>query len=635
MMQKMKLNNEDAVQTLSNNILSYFSIQDYKDILQFVQQDIDLSEDISSQSDKIDFFKYPYMVQPLKNAVLEKGKRKEIVVVWGDQMGKTTLEYLSILFNCCYNTLQGIILYPSQQLAMQMNMVKFVPLFKKIKMFEQDLEKPFSIRSDRLKLSNAVLWFDGAGKKCVGKSSKLVLGDQCAMWECPNINNINELKKRTRSFDECLQIFCSTPTYKENPFWMQFLNSSMGFYTLRCAKCGKLTMRSADIHNLQFESFFDEQQKLYKVKKGTCRLVCPSCHFQHSEQYRKKIISQGAYVHRYEQKKDLCGGYQAGVLASMLNVHCWDNLADVQLASGKSASLQDYISWDNSYRALPLQDHTYNKQNETSLSQHKFKISELNIDDVEAIVVSADTQGTFSVYSVMALTRQNNYYVLECGRIRFLFLDDEQRQIINAENKRQNKQPQITLLDILNKQYYGIKPLCLLVDQGGNRSDEIKNFSKIQKNILMYKGTNLKFDTWRISENHPKLFLCDFKKSLADFIFMLHFQKNKETNYLFLPYDISDKDISELLSFQPDNTKRNGNLFENWTCQDKVHDMADTIRMGLMAFKIASKIYRKQRFIHGEARILNMNRNPLKKQVKKPQKPLKTVIRKPLFNRTY
>jgi len=39
------------------------------------------------------------------------------------------------------------------------------------------LEKPFSIRSDRLKLSNAVLWFDGAGKKCVGKSSKLVLGD--------------------------------------------------------------------------------------------------------------------------------------------------------------------------------------------------------------------------------------------------------------------------------------------------------------------------------------------------------------------------------------------------------------------------------------------------------------------------
>lgn len=624
----MKLNEQNAIDSLSDNILSYFSIQDYKDIIQFVTEDVDLSDDISSQSDKINLNKYPYMVAPLKKCVIEKDKRKEVVVCWPEQFGKSTLEYLSILYNCCYNTLQSILLYPSQELAAQMNMVKFVPLFRKINQFRDQIDKPFAIRSDRLRLSNAVIWFSGAGTKCIGKSAKLCLGDECSTWNCPNANNIVQMKKRTRSYDECLQIFVSSPTFKDNAFWQEFLNSSQGFYHLRCYNCNELTMRSCDIHHLQFESFFNQEMKIYKVKPGTCRLICPKCGYEHTEDKKEWMILNGDYIHKYPQKEELYAGYQCGILASMLNTNCWDNIAQIQLLSGKSASLEQYMSWDNSYRGLPLQQHNYSKQDETALSQHYY--DELNEEDIEAIVVSADTQGTFSVVSVMALTRQNNYYVIDCGRVRFLFLDDEERKVINLENQRNNKPPQITLLDILNTEYYGMKPLCLLVDEGGNRSDQIKNFSKIQKNILMYKGTSLKWDNWRVSENHPKLFLCDFKKSLAEYVFMLYFQTNKESNYLYLPKNLSDKDVNQILAFKPDNTKRNGALFENYTCQDRIHDMADTIRMGLMAFKIASKIYRKERFKYGEAKILNMDKNPLKKEVKKPIQK-KTIIRKPLF----
>jgi hypothetical protein len=77
----------------------------------------------------------------------------------------------------------------------------------------------------------------------------------------------------------------------------------------------------------------------------------------------------------------------------------------------------------------------------------------------------------------------------------------------------------------------------------GHRSEEIKNFSKLRKNILLYGGTQLKYDKWRLSDNLPKLFLCDARKFQAELLFMLYFQSNKETNYLYLPENISQKDI--------------------------------------------------------------------------------------------
>ena len=127
---------------------------------------------------------------------------------------------VALLYNSCYNTLQAIICYPSIDLATETALVKFVPLFKSIEQFKDDIEKPFAIRGDRFKLSNAIIYWQGAGSKVVSKSCKLVLADEAAIFETPNnVNNLNELKKRTRSYNECLQLFVSTPRYKEDNFW--------------------------------------------------------------------------------------------------------------------------------------------------------------------------------------------------------------------------------------------------------------------------------------------------------------------------------------------------------------------------------------------------------------------------------
>lgn len=67
------------------------------------------------------------------------------------------------------------------------------------------------------------------------------------------------------------------------------------------------------------------------------------------------MIKEGGYIHSVPEKVKAYPTFQAGVLASLLNVHEWGNIANTQLASGKQASLEDYISYDNSIRGLPYQ----------------------------------------------------------------------------------------------------------------------------------------------------------------------------------------------------------------------------------------------------------------------------------------
>ena len=625
--------NSDNISNLVNGIQSFFAVQEYKNIIDFTLQDVDLSDDVSSAKNKVDLDNYPYLVQPLQGLAIEKGKRKQVVIAFPQQMGKSLLMMLSVLYNVTYSgQLQALIAFPSIDLAVQTSQTKFIPIFKKIPQFKEEIEKPFAIRSDRLKLSNALIyWLGAGGSRISSRSAGLVVGDEVSIWETPNnVNQIEELKKRTRSYDSCLQLFVSTPSYKENFFWRQFLLSSQGYYFLRCQHCGELCIRSCDIHNLQFDTVYNEELKQYVSVRGSERLICPKCHYQHGEDQKQAMIQQGGYIHLYPDKVGINTGFQCGVLASLLNCHCWGNISDIQLSSGKTAELSDYVSFDNSIRGLPYMEREYNKQGESALSEHYYKPDELKKQEIEAIYLVADTQDTFSPCAVIAYTRNDNMFVLEMSRPRFLFLDDQERKVIDAENKRNGKPPEITLLDMINKEYFGIKPLCALIDMYGHRSQEIKAFSRRQKNILLYAGTSLKFQKWKPSENIPKLFLCDARKFQADLIFKLYFQKNKETNYLFLPETLTEKDMEQITSFQPDKEKRNGNLYENWTCGDKVHDFFDVLKMGLCAVQISTKIYRKDRFLLGQAKILRQSRNPVKRPENSNKMPMKS---NPLFKR--
>lgn len=547
----------DISQELSDKIANYWDILPYKDIIQFAQQDIDLSADISSDSNKISFVNYPYLIDVVKSCEIQKNKRKRVVFASISQMGKSTIEYISILHAMAYNQLQCIMVMPSLDLAVETAQVKFIPLLRQIPQFAEQINAPFAIRNDRVKLSNAILYWQGAGSKVVSKSAKLVLADQASIFQSVNnYDNLNELTKRTRSYRQCLQLYVSTPSTSDASFWQYFLRGSQGYYYLRCKHCGQLSMRSCDIHNLQFESIYNEDTKLYQVVRGTERLICPKCKYQHIQSDREWIVKNGGYLHKYTDRVDLTPSYQVGALGSLLSVHNWSNLADIQLQSGKQSTLVELQSFDNDIRGLPYQQRNYNKQDQTALSKHYYNPSELITDDIQAIYIVADTQDTFSVVGRFALTKQGNYYLIDVTRPRYLYLNDDERKIINAENKRNNKAPQITVLDMLNTDYHGIRPLYLLIDSRGHRTEEIRKFAKLQRNIVQYQGTSLKYDIWKFSEHITKCITADARKLQAQLIYLLYAQNNKQYNYLYLPKSLTDKDLAEIVACQPNNKIR-------------------------------------------------------------------------------
>lgn len=622
---KMKTLTKNNVELLSESIRGFFDIKEYKNIIQFALEDIDLSDDVSAANNKLNFDKYPYLLEPLNQCTIEKGKRKEVVFAAPEQMGKTTLELCTILYNCVYNQLQALAIMPTVELSVQTSNTKFIPLFKRVPQFKEDIEKPFAIRGDRLKLSNALIYWGSAATKILSKSCALILGDEVAQWKEPEgVNNIEEAKKRTRSYNECLSLFVSTPSFKENKFWREFLKGSQAYYFLRCQHCGQLTIRSCDIHNLQWDSDYNEELKQYVAVRGSVKLICPKCKHEHEEDERYNMISQGGYIHTYPERAQLFPTYQVGALASMLSVHDWTSIADLQLSAGRGADFSDFCGLDNSIRGLPFQDRNYNLQDETAISKHFYDT--INPDDIEAVYVVADTQDTFSPFGVAALTKTNNVYILEMGRLRYLWLEEDERKVINAENKRNGKPPETTLLDKLDQAYFGIKPLCLFVDMRGHRTEEVKNFAKIRKNILMYGGTNLKYDKWKISDNNKKLFLCDARKFQSELIYLLYYQQYKDKNYLYLPKTLTKEDIEQITTVQPDKTKRNGNLFENWEPVG-VHDFFDVLKQTVAIMQISGKIYRRERFKFGEAKWLNF-----RKVDEKPKVKIQSAPHKKLFN---
>ena len=116
------------------------------------------------------------------------------------------------------------------------------------------------------------------------------------------LDNVADLKKRTRSYDNSILFLVCTPSEVNGKIWRSFLNSSQGYWYLRCKGCGDLTIRSCDIHNLQFESDYNEELRQYLVKPETIRLVCPKCGYEHVEADKREMNIHGGYIHKIPAK---------------------------------------------------------------------------------------------------------------------------------------------------------------------------------------------------------------------------------------------------------------------------------------------------------------------------------------------
>lgn len=166
----MKRNQFDLIK----EIREFFSIQAFEKIIPWAEKNIDFSGDISAQRNFLDFSSYPYQIDIIKEWE-DLQHIKTVTVVAPEQMGKTNLFVVGLLWRMVFAPSQSMIVYPSDSLAQETNVTKIQPLMKKIPQLKIELDQPRSFRSDRYAFSNLVSYFQGAGSKIVSKSCQVAI----------------------------------------------------------------------------------------------------------------------------------------------------------------------------------------------------------------------------------------------------------------------------------------------------------------------------------------------------------------------------------------------------------------------------------------------------------------------------
>ncbi|QSH41897.1 phage terminase large subunit family protein [Lentisphaerota bacterium ZTH] len=587
---------------------------------------------------KLDLNLTPYLRAPI-DAWDFAGTRREVTVCAPEQTGKTLAWVCGLLWTFIFQQCLSLVCYESDDKAAEINTDKFKPLMEGIPELAAELAVPKAVRADRYKFSQLSSFFQGSERRITSKSAKINVADELDDWidHAATVDNLEDMRKRTRSFAESiLYKVCtikgsdrdSAAGTKSSKIWQEFKSSSMGFWYLKCQnpKCPSLqgehpglTMRSADIHNLQFD--LDAEKRLIS---GTARLVCPTCGFEHPETMKRAMNLQGGYIHRHPERlqgKSPHYGFQWGVLGSQFEAFAWDKVAAIQLEAGHTGDLKKQILFDNSWRGLPFKERKANSQQVDAIRSHcSTKLPES--DTIEAVFLSADTQDYGWKWEIRALDINCNRWQLAYGFCEFLEFTAEERDKHNSRRKLAAEHeggefvPVETLEDVLYKEYLGIQPILGIIDEGGHRGYEVRNFVAKHRRLYTYKGDSRGSQKFCLSKNYPKLILARKKEYQAHLLHYIYTQNNRDNFYWYLlpEQEVSQEYVRELSAMRPDSSnKKEGHMYENYVHNSRVHDYFDTSKMYLVIEDFAIAYLAKSCWQQKKAECLNIPKSSPKK----------------------
>lgn len=284
-------------------------------------------------------------------------------------------------------------------------------------------------------------------------------------------------------------------------------------------------------------------------------------------------------------------------------------IANAQLEAGKRSDIETQTTFDNSFRGLPYKRREVNKEDFEKLRIHCWQDSEApSLDNIEMLFLTCDTQDDRSVVGVFGLDVNDNLHLIEAKEVQHLILTVDERANINELRKQtanRNGTPYIpveTVEDMLNKQYLirdgvGIVPTFALIDRQGHRSSEIQYFADRVPNAMLYQGTSLTTNNWRMSDNNKKLVLASAKHWQSKLIYQLYSQKKREENYFYFYPEISDEVIKQIVCVKPDPAKKFGDDPANWLPENGAqHDWFDVCKMAYLAVDFAIQTMSKKRW---------------------------------------
>ena len=536
------------------------------------EENISFEDDVSAACENLSFEYGPYL-RPVIAAWDFDGVKREITVVAPEQTGKTLAWMAPFIWSLEVKPCVSMIVYQSEDIAERINTIKLQPLMKPIPHLAVQLARRGTVRKDHYSFSGAKSYFNGAGARLTSVSAKICIADELDSWQDHEgrVANLVELRKRMRSYDESLLVKVCSPSgglsgANVSKIWQEFLKSSMGYWHLTCQSCGKKTMRSCDIFNLQFETREEDGENI--LIPGSCRLVCPKCKHEHHENDKRKMNIEGGYLHERPELKHTNAGFQWGALATSVPGLCWDNIATAQLMASSRGDLEDQVYFDNSIRGMPFKPRRRDEAHLTSLKRHI-----VEAPDPETLthrILSVDTQDDCFYYVVRGFLENGDNHLLECGQV--MTLDD--------------------LLLIWDKKIFGDLCQVGIIDAGGHRADEVAGFVSDKPGMFAYKGWGSLTTRWKTAKDSMKMIIANpnpFKAELLHYLYSDQSYRN-----IWIPPDTPEVWFNHVLDMKPNSKKRSGNEYINWEGSGEDH-LFDCEKMCLLAHEIYMQAIKKKK----------------------------------------
>ena len=546
----------DDVVPIARLLLSGAIPHNYERPAEWAERNIIFAHEKDPIKGAIDLDFSPHLIDPLNAWELEPGQGlKELTVVGPQQMGKTLTWLCGLLWSMVFRMSLSLIYYTSEPKAARVNEEKLEPVMRQIERFRKLLALPNAKTKECYRLGENLIYFGGVGSRISSHSARHVIADELDDWQdAEGTNALSDARTRCRAFLESLLVKVCTPrgTAKSSPIWREFLASSQGFRFLRCLGCGELTMRSCDISNLKFE-----RTESGEVVPGTLRLVCPKCGHAHAESEKAEMNRRGGYRHNRPERLKTHPGFQFGALASNFPALSWQRIAEAQLKAGRSGIVQDQIDFDNTIRGLPFEPRKLDDTADAMLKRHA--VPPPPESEILYRFLSVDTQDNCFFWVVRGLDAARNTYLLASGK---------------AETAAE-------LAEAWEAQYH-CGPLTMgIIDEGGHRAAEVREFAETRPGLFTYKGNPRIGKNWKLSEEISGLILANPAHYHLQLLYLLYVAMNRGKNFWFVPPELPADYVAQLTSWKPAPTK-DGRELENYVCPDANDHYYDCEKMLLV-----------------------------------------------------
>ncbi|MDO7253902.1 phage terminase large subunit family protein [Helicobacter cappadocius] len=233
-----------------------------------------------------------YQIEPMNT--ISNPDVKEVVLMWGAQLGKSEILNNTIGYYIHQNPSPILFLLPSEDMAEDYSKRRLAPMFRDTKVLDRlinDREASNTILIKNFKGGNLALVGSNSPSKLSSKPIKVLIVDE--VDRCENTkegHSIDLAQKRTNTFYDRKIIKVSTPTIKgHSSIEREYENSDKRRYFVPCPFC-------EFSQTLVFENIKWEQKEDGSHNLDSVGYACAECGGIWSEREKNNAVSKGKWI---------------------------------------------------------------------------------------------------------------------------------------------------------------------------------------------------------------------------------------------------------------------------------------------------------------------------------------------------